>query len=243
VTGGTTPLDYAAWRESTLGRITERLERAVVLELAGPRRGVDALDVGAGDGAYALPLAEDGARVSALDRSLPALRVLDRRARDSRSPLFLVAADAQALPFETGTFELAIAVTTLCFVPAPQQALSEIARVLRPGGRLVIGELGRWSAWAALRRARGLLGASTWRGARFWTARALRDLARGAGLVPGRVRGAVFHPPLGLAAAALAPLDPLLGRTTTLGAAFVALEAQKPVPRRAVDMPRDYSIK
>jgi hypothetical protein len=35
VTGGTTPLDYVAWRESTLGRITERLERAVVFDLAG----------------------------------------------------------------------------------------------------------------------------------------------------------------------------------------------------------------
>jgi SAM-dependent methyltransferase len=103
VTGGTTPLDYAAWRESTVGRITERLERAVVLDLAGPHRGIDVLDVGAGDGAYALPLAKDGARVSALDRSLPALGVLDRRARDAGSPLFLVAADAQALPFEWGT--------------------------------------------------------------------------------------------------------------------------------------------
>jgi SAM-dependent methyltransferase len=242
VTGGTTPLDYAAWRETPLGRITERLERAVVLDFAGPCRGIAVLDVGAGDGAYALPLAKDGARVTALDRSLPALRVLDRRARDSGSRLAVVAADAHALPFETGTFDLAIAVTALCFVPAPQQAVSEIARVLRPGGRLVIGELGRWSAWAALRRARGLLGASTWRDARFWTAGALRELARGAGLVPGRVRGAVFHPPLGLAAAALAPLDPLLGRTTTVGAAFVALEAQKPGGRRAVDTLRRYSI-
>lgn len=231
MTGRTTPLDYAAWRESTLGRITERLERAVVLELAGPRRGIDVLDVGAGDGAYALPLAKVGARIAALDASLPPLRVLGRRARDPGSRLVLVAADAQALPFEAGTFDLALAVTALCFVPAPQQAVSEIARVLRPGGRLVIGELGRWSAWAALRHVRGLLGSTTWRGARFWTARALRQLAEGAGLVPGRVRGAVFHPPLGIAAAALAPLDPFLGRATTLGAAFLALEAQKPALR------------
>lgn len=59
-------------------------------------------------------------------------------------------------------------------------------------------------------------------------ARGLRRFARSAGLVPGRVRGAVFHPPLSPVAVALAPLDPLLGRVTTLGASFVALEARKP---------------
>jgi SAM-dependent methyltransferase len=223
-----TPLDYAAWRESRLGRITERLEREVVVDLVGRRGGVRLLDVGAGDGAYALALARHGARVTALDVSLPALRAARRRVCDAGTRLFLVAADGQALPFEERTFDVAIAVTALCFVRSPEQAVSEIARVLRPGGRLVIGELGRWSAWAALRRVRGLLGASTWRDARFWTARTLRQLVRGAGLVPGQVRGAVFHPPLGVAAAALAPLDSRLGRTTTLGAAFLALEAQKP---------------
>ncbi len=233
MTAGTTPLDYAAWRESTLGRITERLERAVVLDVVGPRGGGDLLDVGAGNGAYALALAKDGASVTALDASLPALRAVDHRARDSGMRLVLVAADALALPFDEGTFDVAIAVTSLCFVRAPQQAVSEIARVLRPGGRLVMGELGRWSAWAALRRVRGLLGASPWRDASFWTARGLRRLAEGAGLVPRRVRGAVFHPPLGLAAAALAPLDPLLGRATTFGAAFLALEAEKPASPRA----------
>lgn len=228
MTGGVTPLDYAAWRESTLGRITERLERAAILDLAGPCGGLELLDVGAGDGAYALPLTREGAKVTAVDASLPALRALDRRARDAGSPVVAVAGDAQALPIEASGFDLAIAVTALCFVRSPGQAVSEIARVLRPGGRLVIGELGRWSAWAALRRARGLLGSATWRDVRFWTPRSLRQLVRGAGLVPGRMRGAAFHPPLGFAAAALAPADRLLGRTTTVGAAFLALEALKP---------------
>jgi SAM-dependent methyltransferase len=228
VTVAPTPLEYAAWRESTLGRITERLERAVILDLAGPLDGLEVLDVGAGDGAYALALAGHGARVTALDASLPALRAASRRARVAAAPVTLVAGDALALPFDGGTFDLAIAITALCFVRSPEQAVSEAARVLRPGGRLVVGDLGRWSAWAACRRARGWLGAPAWRHTRFWTAPGLRRLAESAGLIPGRVRGAVFHPPLGLAAAALAPLDPLLGRATTLGAAFLAMEAEKP---------------
>jgi len=223
-----TPLDYAAWRATRLGKVTEALERKAVLDLAGSVDGLDVLDVGCGDGAYAVPLALRGAHVTGLDASLSSLRAAARRAQDSAAPVALVAGDALTLPFDSEAFDLAIVVTALCFVPSPQQALTEFARVLRPGGRLIVGELGRWSAWAAWRRVRGLLGASTWRDATFWTASGLRRLAERAGLVPGQVQGTVFHPPIAVAAIALAPLDPLLGRLSTLGAAFLAMEARKP---------------
>ena len=57
-------------------------------------------------------------------------------------------------------------------------ALREIARVLNPGGRLVIGDLGKWSLWAASRRIRGWYGAEMWRAARFRSAGELRRLIR-----------------------------------------------------------------
>lgn len=231
MTGGTTPLDYSAWTRSRLGRVTERLERAAILELVGSADGRDVLDVGTGDGAPAVALADEGARVTGVDVSIRALRAASGRARESDTRLRLVGADALSLPFETGSFDLAIAVTALCFTHSPEQAVAEIGRVLRPGGRVVIGELGRWSAWAAWRRVRGWLGSPTWRDIRFWTPADLRRLARSAGLTPGHVRGAVFHPPLGLAAAALASLDPFLGRGTTIGAAFLAMSATKPERR------------
>ncbi len=222
-----TPLDYAAWRRRTLGRITERIERAAVLDLTGAAAGRDVLDVGCGDGTYAVALATLGARATGLDTSIPALRAAGSRAADAGMRLSLVSGDAERLPFRAATFDLVVSVTALCFVAEPERAVAEIARVLWPGGRLVIGELGRWSAWAAWRRLRGWLGSETWRGTRFWTSASLRRLVEGAGLAPGRIRGAAFHPPVGVAAAVLAPLAPLLGGVTTLGAAFVAVEAEK----------------
>jgi len=98
-------------------------------------------------------------------------------------------------------------------------------------GRLVVGELGRWSLWAAIRRVRGWLGASTWRAARFRTAGDLQRLLERRGLAVRETRGSVYYPPCGLGASLMAPFDPWLGRRMTLGAAFIALSAAKPIPR------------
>ena len=125
-------------------------------------------------------------------------------------------------------FDVVASITVLCFVPDATGAVREMARVLRPGGRLVLGELGRWSLWAAIRRIRGWLGSATWRAARFRTAAELRALAEQAGLSVTAIRGAVYYPPVGLLARTLAPIDSWLGRVTTFGAAFIALSAVSP---------------
>ena len=158
----------------------------------------------------------------------PDPRMLDAaRTRAESVDLHLVPGRAQSLPFENETFDRIAAVTVLCFIPQADQAIAEMARVLRPGGRLVIGELGRWSLWAALRRIRAWLGAQTWRAARFRTADELQRLLERHGLVISEAHGSVFYPPLGVTAWLLARLDPWFGRKTTFGAAFVALSASK----------------
>jgi hypothetical protein len=104
----------------------------------------------------------------------------------------------------------------------------ELSRVLVPGGKLVVGELHRWSLWAMRRRIRGWAGDEVWRGVHFWTASALRELLADSGLQPGRTRGVVYYPPLAPLARALAPADPCLARLGTFGAAFLVVEGEKP---------------
>lgn len=101
-------------------------------------------------------------------------------------------------------------------------------RVLAPGGRLVIGELGRWNTLATWRRFRGWLGSTTWRHANFYSARQLTDLFLGAGLQPEQTRGAVYYPPIPLIARAAAPIEDRLSAVTTHGAAFIAASARQP---------------
>ena len=221
------PTAYASWRATPLGAITERLERRLILGIAGDVAGRDVLDIGCGDGALACEFAARGAHVIGVDADLDMLETARRRAVDSCADAEFTGGRAEHLPFPDGSIDVVVAVTVLCFVADAEAAVREMSRVLRPGGRLVIGELGRWNTWAALRRVQGWRGSSTWRTARFRTAGQLRRLARQAGIRDVIVRGSVCYPPSAALARRFARTDALLGHRTTIGAAFLALSGVK----------------
>ena len=222
------PEAYAGWRASEIGSITERLEAALILDLAGDVTGRRVLDVGCGDGALAFELATRGATVTGIDASAAMVEAAKARAKRHNANIAFQVATAENLPFSAEQFDLVTAITILCFVEDATPVFREIARILRPGGRLVIGELGKWSAWAAARRVRAWLGSRLWQQGRFRTAGELRALAAQAGLAIEGVRGAIYYPRWIFAARLLSSCDPALGRLTTLGAGFVALAAVKP---------------
>ena len=218
---------YERWRASEIGAMTERLEERLIFELAGEVRGRTVLDIGCGDGAFAVALARRGAFVSGIDTSAAMIDAAKARAAQHHADVTFQVAQAERLPFASGQFDVVTAITILCFVEDAGPVFREIARVLKPGGRLVIGELGKWSTWAAARRVRAWLGSRLWRLGRFRTASELRRLAEQAGLQAENVRGAIFYPRSRLAARLMSSIDSTLGRFTTIGAGFVALSAIK----------------
>lgn len=227
-TGQFGPVIYAGWRDSSLGEITEALEHRLIFRLTGPLADKQVLDAGCGDGTLARAAACKGAaRVCGCD--LDPRMVGKARATANRDDMTidLAVARLQALPFPDNTFDVVTCITVLTFVPDAIQAVREMARVLRPGGCLVIGDLGKWSLWAARRCIRGWFGAKIWRTATFRTAKEMTGLTEATGLTTGSVQGAIFYPPSTNLARLLAPLDPTLGEMTTLGAAFVAIQATK----------------
>ena len=229
-TGQFGPVVYAEWRESSLGEITEMLEHRLIFRLTGSLQDRVLLDAGCGDGSLARAAAREGAsRVCGCD--LDPRMVAKARATAFRDsvPIDFSVARLQALPVPDNTFDVVTCVTVLAFVPDSIQAVREMARVLRPGGILVIGDLGKWSLWAARRRVRGWSGAKIWRSAKFRTAKQITELTEASGLTASSVKGAIFYPPWTVAARLMAPLDPTLGEKATIGAAFVAVQATKPL--------------
>ncbi len=87
---------------------------------------------------------------------------------------------------------------------------------------------GRWSAWAAKRRLQSRGKQALWSAAHFWTRSELEQRLTEAGLRVEATRGAVYFPPITVAARLMAPIDPMLARLGTLGAAFLCTAARKP---------------
>ena len=104
---------------------------------------LDALDVGCGTGFLALLLAEVGHRVTGVDAAEEMLAL----ARDKATRAGLLASfqrgDAEALPLPAASFDLLVERHVIWTLPEPSVALAEWARVLRPGGCLVLVE-GDW---------------------------------------------------------------------------------------------------
>lgn len=109
--------------------------RAVVAAVAG-RAGETVLDIAAGTGTSSEPFADAGVHVVPADFSLGMLRVGRRR----RPDLAFTAADATRLPFADASFDAVTMSFGLRNVVDVTGALSEFARVTKPGGRLVICE-------------------------------------------------------------------------------------------------------
>jgi ubiquinone/menaquinone biosynthesis C-methylase UbiE len=195
------PTAYRRWYETPLGRRVDADEKAVVFGLADLKPGEQVLDVGCGDGNYTGRAAERAGSAVGLDRSPEMLHAAEPRLRGVAG-LRWVEGDATNLPFDDATFDAILIVTVLCFSGDPQKVVAEAFRVLRPGGRLVLGELGRYSSWAAWRHLRGLAGSRIWRNARFFSLRELRDLLRRAGFSDLSSHAAVYYPPSQLIARA-----------------------------------------
>ncbi len=96
--------------------------------------GESLLDVGCGTGTL-LREVVGGVRLAGVDLSIAMIA----RARSSVGPAALLAvADAERLPFERASFDVIVFCSSFHFFPSPVEALEEVRRVLRPGGRVIM---------------------------------------------------------------------------------------------------------
>lgn len=102
-------------------------------------RGPRVLEIGVGTGKN-FPYYHHGWQVTAIDLSPRMLEQAKRRAEREHVAVELRAGDAQALQFGDASFDTVVATFVFCSVPEPVQGLREVARVLIPGGQLLLLE-------------------------------------------------------------------------------------------------------
>ncbi|MEA2403158.1 MAG: hypothetical protein QOK00_3561 [Thermoleophilaceae bacterium] len=135
------PYSQRFWVEAPHPFIT----RARLREILEPQPGERLLEVGPGTGYYALPVAEwlePGGRLDVLDVQQEMLdHTVERAGEQSIGNIVPTLADARSLPFGDDTFDAAYLITVLGEIPDQGAALRELRRVVKPAGRIVVGEL------------------------------------------------------------------------------------------------------
>jgi ubiquinone/menaquinone biosynthesis C-methylase UbiE len=127
---------YDAWFETPNGRVLFRNELAAVKSL-WREEFRPALEIGVGTGRFAAALSIE----FGIDPAAGALRLAAARG------ITVSRATGEALPFGDGSFRAVLLVTTLCFAENPEAVFREAARVLRPAGHLLVGDIPAESPW------------------------------------------------------------------------------------------------
>jgi len=135
------PYGQRFWVEAPHPIITRERLRAVLRPEAGER----VLEIGPGVGYYTLDMAEwvgSEGTVEIFDLQQEFLdHVMKRAAERNLANVIPTQGDATALPYEDDSIDAVVLTAVLGEIPDPVAALREIARVLKPTGRLVVGEL------------------------------------------------------------------------------------------------------
>jgi ubiquinone/menaquinone biosynthesis C-methylase UbiE len=122
----------------------ERAVKELIIEMLDLKPGADVLDVGSGVGDDAREIASivgPRGRVTGVDLNETLVAESRKRAQESTSPAEFRRGDARALNFPSGLFDRVRTDRVLMFVPEIDKAISEIVRVLRPGGRAAASEI------------------------------------------------------------------------------------------------------
>lgn len=122
--------------------VLNRLERRGMTER---RRGLleiasgNTLEIGAGTGLN-FQLYPPDAKVAAIEPDPSMIRRARERAREAEAAIEVFQLDAQRLPLDDNSFDHVVGTLVMCTIPAPEKALAEIRRVLRPGGKYLFLE-------------------------------------------------------------------------------------------------------
>ena len=127
---------------SVQGKVYRERQAAALawIESLGLMPGSRVLEIGCGAGFLAVALAQRGLRVQAIDPAEAMVELARRHAAGSGTAELLSVdlGDVCALAFEDGCFDLVVAIGVMAYLKQPELAIQEMARVIRPGGHVIL---------------------------------------------------------------------------------------------------------
>jgi SAM-dependent methyltransferase len=129
----------ATWAAGDFPDLAQTITDAAdaIVQAADVASGQDVLDVATGTGNVAIPMAERGATVTGLDITPELFDAARARAQAAGVEIEWIEGDAEELPFADASFDRVTSSFGAMFAPDHAAAASELARVARPGGRIV----------------------------------------------------------------------------------------------------------
>lgn len=136
--------DFARWREGRIWQERQQRERLQLIErYGGPLAGRRILDLGSGMGGTSVALALAGAHPLAFEYNRAYCEIIRLRAARYQLHMPVLNGAGERLPFADASFDLAISWDVVEHVQNPAQLLAELARVLKPGGRVLLTVINR----------------------------------------------------------------------------------------------------
>jgi ubiquinone/menaquinone biosynthesis C-methylase UbiE len=170
--------EYDKWYKSKMGRFVDEVETRLVFDMFLPRQYNSVLDVGCGTGNFSIKLAMHNCKVTGIDLSREMLAAARRKAGYEKPDILFKQMDVYNLEFPDRHFDDVFSVAAFEFITEPQRAYREMYRVLKPGGRLLIGTINPESKWGQMYKSEEFRRNSIFKYARFMTMDELKGLDR-----------------------------------------------------------------
>ena len=128
------------WMSGDYGYFARYLEPGALEFLARIpiKAGERVLDVACGAGQIAIPAARAGAQVTGIDIATNSIEQARARAQAEGLKIQFDEGDAELLPYPDASFDLVVSMIGAMFAPQPERVASELVRVCKPGGRIVM---------------------------------------------------------------------------------------------------------
>ena len=153
---------YDNWFKTPTGNKVFELELKMLFDLIKPFQAMRMLDVGIGTGIFALEFARKGVEISGIDPSEKMIEIATGRGLNVRT------GSGEDIPFEDNLFDVVLSMTSMEFSHNQDKFVSEMVRVAKPAGVVVVAVLNLFSFYGIDRRFKGLFKKTVFADAHFY---------------------------------------------------------------------------